>query len=124
MKKSIIGIVETQIQAMLHAVGIDAPIKNYAANLYFATYGQGGIQTTGKYDLGIAGWIAGVDPDDHSQFSSDQIPKPSHPDGVNYTRYRSPAMGSRPVFAIVARALYDARKSSSAWPPGAPSSWR
>jgi len=97
-------LVETQIQAMLAAVGIDAPIKNYPANLYFATYGQGGIQTTGKYDLGLAGWIAGVDPDDHSQFQCDQVPKPSHPDGVNYTRYCSPAMDAAQKEAL---ASYD-----------------
>jgi len=97
-------LVETQIQAMLHAVGIDTPIKNYAANLYFATYGQGGVQTAGKYDLGIAGWIAGVDPDDHSQFACDQIPKPSHPDGVNYTRYCSKEMDAAQKDAL---ATYD-----------------
>jgi peptide/nickel transport system substrate-binding protein len=84
--------VELQLQAMLKMIGMKIEIKNYPANLYFASYGQGGIQTTGKYDIGLAGWIAGVDPDDHSQFSSNQIPKPSHPDGVNYTRYDSKAM--------------------------------
>jgi len=80
-------LVETQVQAELKAVGIDAQVKNYPANLLFATFGQGGILTTGRYDLAISGWVAGLDPDNHSQFKCDQIPKPSHPDGVNYTRY-------------------------------------
>ena len=81
-----------QIQSMLKAVGIDAQIKTYPANLLFATYGQGGVLTTGKYDLNVSGWIAGQDPDDHSEFTCDQIPRPSHPDGVNYTRYCTPEM--------------------------------
>ena len=77
---------------MLRAVGIDAQIKTYPANMLFATYGQGGILTNGKYDLNISGWIAGQDPDDHSEFSSNEIPRPEHPDGVNYARYKSAEM--------------------------------
>lgn len=80
-------LVAVQIQAMLKQVGIDAQIKAYPANIFFATYGQGGILTTGKFDLAVSGWIAGFDPDDHSLFTCDEIPRPSHPDGVNYTRY-------------------------------------
>ena len=85
-------LVAVQIQAMLKEAGIDAQIKTYPANLLFATYGQGGILTTGKFDLAVTGWIAGFDPDDHSLFASDQIPRPGHPDGVNYTRYQNPEM--------------------------------
>jgi peptide/nickel transport system substrate-binding protein len=84
--------VAIQVQAMLKAAGIDTQIKTYPANLLFATYGQGGVLTTGKYDLNISGWIAGVDPDDHSEFDCDQIPRQGHPDGVNYTRYCSKEM--------------------------------
>ena len=85
-------LVAVQIQSMLKEAGIDAQIKTYPANLLFATYGQGGIMTTGKFDLAVTGWIAGFDPDDHSLFASDQIPKPGHPDGVNYTRYQNAEM--------------------------------
>ncbi len=77
-----------QIQSMLRAAGIDAPVKSYPANLFFATYGQGGILTNAKYDLGVAGWIAGIDPDDYSLYGCDQNP----PRGNNYTRYCSPEM--------------------------------
>ncbi len=77
-----------QIQAMLRAAGIDAPIKTYPGNLYFATFGQGGILTNAKYDLGLAGWIAGIDPDDYSLYGCDQNP----PRGNNYDRYCSPEM--------------------------------
>jgi peptide/nickel transport system substrate-binding protein len=85
-------LVAVQVQSMLRAVGIDAQIKTYPANMLFATYGQGGILTNGKYDLNISGWIAGQDPDDHSEFSSNEIPRPEHPDGVNYARYKSAEM--------------------------------
>ena len=97
-------LVAVQVQAMLKAVGVDVQIKTYPANLLFATYGQGGILTTGKYDLNISGWIAGQDPDDHSEFASDQIPKPSHPDGVNYTRYQNNEMDAEQKAAL---ASYD-----------------
>lgn len=94
------ALVAVQIQAMLKAVGIDAQIKTYPANLLFATYGQGGVLTTGKYDLNVSGWIAGQDPDDHSEFACDQIPRSSHPDGVNYTRYCSKEMDAAQIKAL------------------------
>jgi len=84
--------VAVQVQSMLQAVGIDAEIKAYPANLFFATYGQGGVMTSGKFDLAVFGWVAGYDPDDHSLFECDDIPRPGHPDGVNYFRYCNPAM--------------------------------
>jgi peptide/nickel transport system substrate-binding protein len=77
-----------QIQSMLRAVGIDAPLKTYPANLLFATYGQGGILANAKYDLNVSGWIAGIDPDDYSLYGCDQFP----PKGSNYTRYCSAEM--------------------------------
>ena len=80
--------IAVQMQAELRAVGIDAPLKSYPANLMFATYGQGGILTNAKYDLNISGWTAGFDPDDYSLYGCDQFP----PQGTNYTRYCSPDM--------------------------------
>lgn len=77
-----------QVQAMLKAIGIDAPLKSYPANLMFATFGQGGILTNAKYDLNISGWTAGFDPDDYTLYGCDQFP----PNGSNYTRYCSPEM--------------------------------
>ena len=81
-------LVAVQIQSMLKAAGIDASIKTYPADLLFANYGQGGILKTGKFDLNVGGWIAGVDPDDHALFGCDQFP----PNGTNYFRYCSKAM--------------------------------
>jgi peptide/nickel transport system substrate-binding protein len=80
--------IAVQVQSELRAIGIDAPLKGYPANLMFATYGQGGILTNAKYDLNISGWTAGYDPDDYSLYGCDQFP----PAGSNYTRYCSPEM--------------------------------
>jgi peptide/nickel transport system substrate-binding protein len=77
-----------QVQSELKAIGIDAPLKGYPANLMFATFGQGGILTNAKYDLNISGWNAGFDPDDYSLYGCDQFP----PAGSNYSRYCSPEM--------------------------------
>jgi hypothetical protein len=68
-----------QVQSMLHAAGIDAEVKTYPANLLFATYGQGGVLSTGKFDLNISGWVAGQDPDDHSLFECRSNPAPRAP---------------------------------------------
>ncbi len=89
-------LVQTQVQAMLQAVGIDAQIKNFPGNLFFATYGQGGVLSTGKFDLAIYGWIAGIDPDDHSLYACSEVP----PRGVNYSHYCSAAMDSAQSAAL------------------------
>jgi peptide/nickel transport system substrate-binding protein len=89
-------LVETQVQAMLRAVGIDVEIKNYLGTLFFATYGQGGILTGGKFDLAVAGWVAGLDPDDHALYMCKEIP----PAGVNYDRYCSKAMDAAQTAAL------------------------
>jgi peptide/nickel transport system substrate-binding protein len=105
-------VVETQVQAMLHAVGVDVQIKNYPFNIMAAPYGQGGIQATGKYDMAISGWVAGLDPDDHSLYECDQIARPSHPDGTNYARYCSKAMDAAQEAAL---ATYDQDKRKPAY---------
>ncbi len=89
-------LVQTQVQAMLRTIGIDAQVKNYPGNLFFATYGQGGILTTGKFDVAISGWVAGIDPDDHSLYACNQLP----PAGVNYDRYCSREMDAAQTAAL------------------------
>jgi peptide/nickel transport system substrate-binding protein len=76
-----------QIQAMLQSVGIEADVKTYQGTLLFATFGQGGILQTGKYDLSWTGWVSGVDPDNSSLFTCGARP----PNGNNDSRYCSAA---------------------------------
>jgi len=75
------------IQQMLHEVGIDVQIKYFDGATLFAPAPLGILQT-GKFDLGLSGWFAGIDPDNSSNFVSTNIP----PGGYNYTRYKSAAM--------------------------------
>ncbi len=77
-----------QIQSMLRQAGINAEIKFFPGEQLFAPAGMGGILQLGKFDLSLAGWYAGIDPDDSSQFTCKNFP----PGGYNYPRYCSPAM--------------------------------
>ena len=79
---------EVLIQAYLKAVGIDTSVKNYIGVQYFAPLALGGILANGKFDLAIAGWIGGIDPDQSVRFMCRAFP----PDGNNYTHYCTPQM--------------------------------
>jgi peptide/nickel transport system substrate-binding protein len=76
------------IQGFLNSIGIDVSIKSYPGDVLFAPAGMGGILQQGKYDMSLAGWYAGIDPDDSSQFMCRNFP----PGGYNYSRYCSPQM--------------------------------
>ena len=77
-----------QVQAMLQAVGIQVAIKAYQGGLLFASIGQGGILQNGKFDLAWAGWVAGVDPDQSSEYMCNAWP----PHGNNNMFYCNPEL--------------------------------
>ncbi len=83
------------IQSMLRQVGVDSQIKVYDGATLFAPAPVGILQT-GKFDLGLAGWFAGVDPDNSSNFVCKNVP----PGGYNYTRYCTPAMDGAQKIAL------------------------
>ena len=83
------------LQNQLREAGIDVQIKYFDAATLFAPAPLGILQT-GKFDLGLAGWFAGVDPDDSSQLMCKNAP----PGGYNYTRYCSPKMDAAQKEAI------------------------
>ncbi len=85
-----------QVQAYLKAIGIDAQIKTYPSSLAFAPFGMGGIYQTGKFDLNISGWVAGLDPDNHSQYTCAAVP----PGGNNYDRFCNAAVDKTEALAI------------------------
>ncbi|HVS46677.1 MAG TPA: peptide ABC transporter substrate-binding protein [Verrucomicrobiae bacterium] len=85
-----------QIQAMLKQAGMDVQIKYFPGQILFAPAGEGGILQLGQFDLSLAGWYAGIDPDDSSQFLRKMIP----PGGYNYTRYYSPEMEAAQKMAL------------------------
>ena len=87
-----------QLQAMLRAAGIETEVKYYPGDVLFAPAGEGGILQSGKFDLSLAGWYSGVDPDDSSQFVCKNVP----PGGYNYPRYCSSEMDAVQQQALTA----------------------
>jgi peptide/nickel transport system substrate-binding protein len=57
---------------------------------------MGGILQLGKFDLSVAGWYAGIDPDNSSQYLCEDIP----PGGYNYSRYCNPEMQAAQTAAL------------------------
>lgn len=84
------------IQAQLRQAGIDVEIKYFPGDVLFAPVGEGGILQAGKFDLSLAGWYAGIDPDDSTQYTCANLA----PHGYNYSRYCSPAMDAAQKMAL------------------------
>lgn len=84
------------IQEMLRQAGINVDIKYFPGDILFAPVGEGGILQGGKFDLSLAGWYAGVDPDDASQFMCANMA----PAGYNYSRYCSQKMDAVQTIAL------------------------
>jgi peptide/nickel transport system substrate-binding protein len=85
-----------ELQQMLRQAGIDVEIKYFPGDVLFAPVGEGGILQGGKFDLSLAGWYAGVDPDDASQFTCANVA----PVGYNYSRYCNPDMEAAQKIAL------------------------
>jgi peptide/nickel transport system substrate-binding protein len=75
-----------QIQAALAPIGIDVHLHSQLSSVIYGGYGAGGTLARGKYDLALYNWIAGIDPDDSSQFTCANIP----PNGFNQSFYCDP----------------------------------
>lgn len=88
--------VVVELQAMLAQAGIHAEIKFFPGEQLFAPAGEGGILQNGKFDLSSTGWFAGIDPDNSSQYTCQNVA----PAGYNYTRYCSPAMDALQAMAL------------------------
>ncbi|HVA34484.1 MAG TPA: ABC transporter substrate-binding protein, partial [Candidatus Baltobacteraceae bacterium] len=76
------------VQAALRRIGIEVEIKYYPQNILYETAALGGILQGGKFDMSLAPWYAGIDPDDSSQFLCAAMP----PNGYNTSRYCNPDM--------------------------------
>lgn len=75
---------ELLIEEMLRAVGIEAVVKNYSPERFFALVG--GVLSGGHYDLAVVADDVGIDPDDSTVFMCDQMP----PAGANYDFWCDP----------------------------------
>lgn len=85
-----------EIQEMLKQAGIEVEVKTYPGNVLFAPAGEGGVLQLGNFDLSLAGWFSGIDPDDSSQFGCKNFP----PGGYNYARYCNPDMEKAQQLAL------------------------
>lgn len=98
-----------QIQEALRAVNIDVHPRAQLSSVIGGGYAAGGTLATGRYQLAIWEWFAGIDPDDSAQFSCGNRP----PNGFNWSAYCSPAMDAAQAQAL---SSYDvaARKAAYA----------
>lgn len=85
-----------QIQSDWKKIGVDVRIKPYLGTVFAAPAAENGILATGRYDGAIYGWVAGMDPDDSSQFLCGQRP----PVGYNDARYCTKAMDAAQTSAL------------------------
>ncbi len=84
------------IASMLHAAGIDVHLKGYTTALLYGPASENGILASGHYDAGLMTWYAGVDPDDSTQLTCDQVP----PNGYNWSRYCNRALDAAEAAAL------------------------
>ena len=80
--------------------GVQITIKIFPTSVLEGAAASGGIINTGKFDLDIEGWIAGIDPDDSALWDCDQIP----PAGYNHAYACDPRIDAEERIAL---ASYD-----------------
>jgi ABC-type transport system substrate-binding protein len=85
-----------QVQEDLHRVGIEVHALSQLSSIIYGGYAAGGTLSTGKYQLALSGWTAGIDPDDSSQFTCANRP----PNGFNWSEYCSPQMDAAQAVAV------------------------
>lgn len=96
------------LQARLRPLGIDLHVHPYVGAVYTATLGEHGVLASGRYDLALYGWYAGMDPDDSSQFLCEQRP----PNGYDVTFLCSAEMDAAQRAAL---GTYDDRARKRAY---------
>jgi peptide/nickel transport system substrate-binding protein len=98
-----------QIQSVLAPLGVDIRVHPQLSSLLYGGYGANGTLARGHYDLALYTWIAGIDPDDSSQFTCANIP----PGGFNQAYFCDPAMDAAQRVALQTYAI-SARKAAYA----------
>jgi peptide/nickel transport system substrate-binding protein len=83
-------------QSAMKELGVAVTLKSYEYSLFYAQKEQGGILNGGHYDMAIAGWVWGVDPDDATLWDCDQIP----PLGYNISRFCDPRIDALERIAL------------------------
>ena len=89
-----------QLQAQLHAVGIDVHPRAQLSSMIYGGYEANGTLARGNYQLALYQWYAGIDPDDSAQFTCANRP----PHGYNQSFYCSPQMDAAQAKALASYA--------------------
>jgi peptide/nickel transport system substrate-binding protein len=63
----------------MKSIGVALTLHSYPYDVFYAQKSEGGILEGGRYDIAIAGWVLGADPDDSTLWMCDQRP----PEGYN-----------------------------------------
>ena len=90
------------LQSELAAAGIRVQLRGYRREVFLGPASEGGILTSGHYEMALGRWLYGPDPDSSGEFSCAAIP----PNGYNLERYCNPVMDAyqREALDRVARA--------------------
>lgn len=81
-------LTELVLKYYLKKVGVELNIDNQPGPIFFGNYPEGTLKG-GKFDLGMAAWVAGPDPDNLSLWHSSQVPPAQ---GQNHVRFRNKEM--------------------------------
>jgi peptide/nickel transport system substrate-binding protein len=98
-----------QIQSLLAPLGIDIHTHAQLSSLLYGGYGANGTLSRGRYNIALYTWIAGIDPDDSSQFTCANIP----PGGYNQSHFCNSEMDAAEAAALESYAQ-PARKAAYA----------
>jgi peptide/nickel transport system substrate-binding protein len=85
-----------QIQSLLEPLGIDIRTHAQLSSVIYGGYGANGTLARGHYDVALYNWIAGIDPDDSSQFTCANIP----PGGFNQSYFCNAEMDAAQKVAL------------------------
>lgn len=80
--------VQAVVQQMWAEVGIGSELVNHSSDIFWNSYGDGGPQATGEYDVAEYSSVGTFpDPEASANWLCSQIPSPDNPDGANWQGY-------------------------------------
>jgi peptide/nickel transport system substrate-binding protein len=80
--------VQAVVQQMWAEVGIGAELVNHSSDIFWNSYGDGGPQAIGEYDIAQYSSVGAFpDPEASSNWLCSQIPSPDNPEGANWQGY-------------------------------------
>lgn len=85
--------VQAVVQQMWATVGIGAELINHSSDVFWNSYGDGGPQAVGDYDIAQYSSVGAFpDPEASSNWLCSQIPSPENPEGGNWQGYCNEAL--------------------------------